>query len=81
MAYTSIDSAYTSPVRRIQIYIDDAVDEALDRRARHEHRSKASLIRDAVDLAYPDDRADPFDEWVGGIDEAAGDIDEIVYRR
>ena len=59
MAYTSIDSAYTSPMRRIQIYIDDAVDEALDRRARHEHRSKASLIRDAVDLAYPDDRARP----------------------
>jgi predicted transcriptional regulator len=65
----------------IEIYIDDAVDEALDRRARQEHRSKASLIRDAVEWAYPDDRQDPLDEWVGGLDESPGDIDDIIYRR
>lgn len=69
-------------VKRIQIYIEDAVDEALTRRARHERRSKAALIRDAVRREYGDvPKTDPFDDWAGGIDEAPGDIDDLVYRR
>jgi predicted transcriptional regulator len=72
---------YTSRVKRIQIYIDDTVDEQLSRRARRERRSKAALIREAVSREYFTDAADPFDAWAGGIDEAPGDIDDVVYRR
>jgi hypothetical protein len=68
-------------MKRIQIYIDDPTDELLARRARKEHRSKAALIRDAVRAAYGEAPSDPFDRWVGGIDEEPGEIDEIVYRR
>lgn len=72
---------YTRHVKRIQIYIDDAIDEQLSRRARRERRSKAALIREAVRREYFTEAADPFDEWGGGIDVAPGDIDEVVYRR
>jgi predicted transcriptional regulator len=74
---------YTSPVmKRIQIYIDDSVDEALTQRARRERRSKAALIRDAVSHEYGNPpTTDPFDDWAGGIDEAPGDIDDVVYAR
>jgi predicted transcriptional regulator len=68
-------------VKKIQIYIDDEVDELLAVRARKERRSKAALIRDAVRAQYGQAEADPFDDWAGGIDEAPGDIDELVYRR
>jgi hypothetical protein len=68
-------------MKRIQIYIDDAVDEQLARRARREGRSKAALIRDAVRRAYEPQTADPFDEWAGGVDEEPGVIDDVVYRR
>jgi predicted transcriptional regulator len=67
-------------MKRIQIYIDDSVDEALTKRARKERRSKAALIRDAVERAYPEQGHDPLDAWAGGIDGVPGDIDEIVYR-
>jgi predicted transcriptional regulator len=69
-------------MKRIQIYIEDDVDEALTRRARRDHRSKAALIRDAVSRVYGEvPTSDPFDDWAGGIDEAPGDIDAIVYGR
>ncbi len=71
---------YTCPVKRIQIYIEDSVDELLTRLARRERRSKAALIRDAVKREYGATPADPFDAWAGGIEEAPGDIDELVYR-
>jgi len=72
---------YISRVKRIQIYIDESLDEALARRARRMRRSKAALIRDAVRREYGTTAADPFDRWGGGVDEAPGDIDEVVYRR
>jgi hypothetical protein len=68
-------------VKRIQIYIEDSVDEQLTRRARREHRSKAALIRDAVKREYSTSAADPLDEWAGGVDEPPGNIDDLVYRR
>ena len=69
-------------MKRIQIYIDDRADEELTRRARREHRSKAALIREAVDRAFgsPSD-LDPFDAWAGGIARDPGDIDVLVYDR
>lgn len=68
-------------MKRIQIYIDDVLDEQLTKRARSERRSKAALIRDAVRREYIPVGADPLDDWAGGVDEAPGDIDELVYRR
>ena len=68
-------------MKRIQIYIDDDVDERLAKRARREGRSKASLIRDAVRQEYGQPNADPFDDWAGGVDDAPGEVDDLVYRR
>jgi hypothetical protein len=67
-------------VKRIQIYIDDDVDERLARQAKRQGRSKAALIRDAVRQEYGTPTADPFDGWGGGIDDAPGNIDKLVYR-
>ena len=68
-------------MKRIQIYIDDPTDELLTRRARKERRSKAALIRDAVQATYGEPIRDPFDRWAGGVDQEPGDIDEVIYRR
>ena len=68
-------------MKRIQIYIEDDVDERLAKRARREGRSKAALIRDAVRREYGQPSVDPFDDWAGGVDEAPGSIDDVVYRR
>lgn len=73
--------AYTAWMKRIQIYIEDSVDELLIRRARRERRSKAALIRDAVRREYGENPEDPFDRWAGGVDDSPGDVDELVYRR
>jgi Ribbon-helix-helix protein, copG family len=68
------------PVKRIQIYIDEAANEALSRASRREHRSKASLIREAVDRQYGGDlEPDPFDSWAGGVEGDPGEIDAVVY--
>jgi len=67
-------------MKRIQIYIDETADELLSKAARREHRSKASLIREAVERQYGaavDE--DAFDAWAGGVDGAPGDIDAVVY--
>ena len=39
---------YTPNMKRLQIYIDEDMDDALALRARRAHTSKAALIRDAV---------------------------------
>ena len=74
-------AAYHPTMKRIQIYIDDSIDEQLAKRARRERRSKAALIRDAVRREFGVSAPDPFDGWAGGIDEEPGQIDEVVYRR
>ncbi len=72
---------YTAQMKRLQIYIDEPLDELLTHRSRREGRSKAALIRDAVRRAYGEAPAnDPFDDWAGGIDDTPGDIDAVVYR-
>jgi len=69
-------------MRRLQIYIDEDLDEALAQRARRERRSKAALIREAVrrsvgEVGPPED---PFARWIGGSDSAPAPVDEIVYE-
>jgi hypothetical protein len=70
-------------VKRLQIMIDEDLDDALGHQARVERTSKAALIRRYVrerlaPLPAPDD--DPLWEFAGSIDgEPADDIDEVVY--
>ena len=73
---------YTPQMRRLQIYIDEDMDDALAQRARRERRSKAALIRDAVrrSLGEPVLVDDPFRSWIGGSDADPAPVDEVVYE-
>jgi Arc/MetJ family transcription regulator len=72
---------YTPLMKRLQIYIDEELDDALAVRARRAHTSKAALIREAVrrSIGEPEAAVDPFREWIGGSDADAASIDEVVY--
>lgn len=71
---------YTPPVKRLQIYIDEDLDDALAAEAARKKTSKAALIRELVrERLGGRARRDPLDELVGDIDAEPGDIDEVVY--
>ena len=72
---------YTPRMKRLQIYIDQELDDALAVRARRAHTSKAALIREAVrrSIGEPGPTVDPFRKWIGGSDVASAPIDEVVY--
>ena len=74
-------SMYTPDMKRLQIYIEEDLDDALASRARRTHTSKAALIRDAVrrSIGEPEPPIDPFRDWIGGSDVASAPIDEVVY--
>lgn len=70
-------------MRRLQIYMDEALDERLEAEALRRGVSKAALIRGAVahDLG-PTSHAvdDPWGALVGWLsDEPVEDIDELIY--
>lgn len=72
-------------MKRLQIYIDPEMDEALTLEAARDHTSKAEIIRRLV-AEHTDTRAqsDPVDELVGaftGHPGHAADIDDVVYGR
>ena len=78
--YTSLHVMYSLGMRRLQIYIDDDMDELLAVHARREGTSKAALIRSAVRERYAEYVTDdPLDEWIGAIDAESGDVDDVVY--
>lgn len=71
-------------MRRVQIHLGEAVDEALAAEATRRGISKAQLIRDLIEQAMPSttDAAtvnDPLDELVGTVDIDPADVDEVVY--
>jgi hypothetical protein len=72
---------YTHHVRRLQIYIDEELDDALASRAHRTRTSKAALIRDAVrrSIGEPKPPADPFRDWIGGGDAEPAPVDDVVY--
>jgi hypothetical protein len=74
---------YDHHVKRLQIMIEEELDEALEREARKESTSKAALIRRYVARELkplPPIEQDPIWELVGsGPDIEPGDIDEVVY--
>ena len=69
-------------MRRIQIYLDEAVDEALQSEAARTGRSKASLIRECVAGRYGRPavaEVDPLDRLIGAFDVEPAPVDEVVY--
>ncbi len=70
------------PVKRLQIMLDEDLDEGLDRMAKAERVSKAALIRRFVRGALeplPALADDPLTEMVGADDFAPVAVDDVVY--
>jgi len=73
---------YRCRVRRLQISIDEDLDEALAVEAARRHISRAALIRELVrQHIAPARQRDPFAALIGDIDDDAGDIDAVVYEQ
>lgn len=74
-------------MKRLQIMIDEDLDEALGHQARKEKTSKAALIRRYVRdrvKPLPALEDDPLWAWVGGGEGEPGDsasVDDVVYPR
>ena len=72
-------------MRRIQIHIDEPLDEALQQEARRRGTSKAALVRDAVAREYPSSALARDEDGLTLLDgifdggEADTDVDEVVY--
>jgi hypothetical protein len=67
-------------VKRINIYIDEALDKRAEREARRRNISKAALIRQSLLTELGTTTRDPIDELVGLSDAApVDDIDAVVY--
>jgi hypothetical protein len=68
-------------MKRLQIYIDEEMDDALALRARRAQTSKAALIREAVrrSIGEPERTVDPFHDWIGGSEADPAPVDEVVY--
>lgn len=68
-------------MRRIQIYIEEELDERLGSEAARSGISKAALIREAVALRYESSAlpSDPLDQLVASLDVEPGNVDEVVY--
>jgi len=69
-------------MKRLQISLEEDLDEALAIEASRKRTSKAALIREYVrERLGPHESAhDPMSKLIGHIDEDPGDIDEVVYR-
>ena len=70
-------------MKRLQIMIDEDLDQALERRATSEGTSKADLIRKCVRAVLkplPPLSADPIAQMVGADDFEPAPIDEVVYE-
>jgi hypothetical protein len=69
-------------MKRLQISIEEELDDALATEAARRKTSKAALIREFVRERLGGRRpsADPMVPLIGDIDAEAGDIDEVVYR-
>jgi Ribbon-helix-helix protein, copG family len=68
-------------MKRLQISIDEDLDDALAVEAVRRKTSKAALIREFVcdRLGGRTPGEDPMAALIGDIDDEAGDIDHVVY--
>ncbi|MHB1911677.1 MAG: ribbon-helix-helix domain-containing protein [Acidimicrobiales bacterium] len=77
---------YTPAIRRIQLHLDEELDEVLTRRAFERHMPKAALIREylAEQVASgPPLPGDPSSNLVGiyeGEAQESANIDAVLYR-
>jgi Ribbon-helix-helix protein, copG family len=71
-------------VKRIQIHIDEALDEAAEGEAARRGQSKAALIREAIanELSLETEPAhDPWAAMTGWLDDGAvKDLDAVIYE-
>lgn len=75
---------YAVSVKRLQILIDEDLDEALEWMARDEGTSKAALIRRFVRDRVTVRRSiqdDPIWGMIGAYTGASGPVDDVVYPR
>ena len=75
---------YTVNMRRIQIYIEEDLDDLLQVEAEKSKRSKASLIRECVSARYEGisgTDSDPLTALIGTVDIVPADVDDVVYRK
>ena len=70
---------YTHPMKRLQIYIEEELDEALAAEAARNKTSKAALIRGFVAERLGGTKKDPIDDLVGSLDFEPASIDDVVY--
>ena len=68
-------------MKRLQIYIEEELDEALAVQAAREKTSKAALIRRFVADRLGGPRTDPLDDLIGVSDAEPAGIDDVVYPR
>lgn len=68
-------------MKRLQISIEEDLDDALAMEAARRKTSKAALIREFVRerLGGAKPGSDPMAALIGDIDDEAGDIDDVVY--
>ncbi len=74
---------YAPSMKRLQILIDEDLDDALEAQAKLEGTSKAALIRRFVRLqldALPPLDADPLGQMIGADDFEPESVDDVVYR-
>ncbi len=84
--YTALRPAYTQEMKRLQIYIPEAMDAALSAEAVRSRRSKADLIREYVGERLPDHHPERngLDDLIGmfeGSSEDSASVDDVVYGR
>ena len=74
---------YTVGMRRIQLYMEPDIDDALTAAAAKRGISRSALMRDAVRALLgteTDELADPLDSLAGRFDvEPSDDIDAVIY--
>ena len=71
-------------MKRLQIMIDEDLDQILDQMAIDEGTSKAALIRRFVRervAPIPPIQEDPLWELIGGISVEPASVDDVVYPR
>lgn len=69
-------------MKRLQIMIDEDLDQGLERLARARRTSKAALIRQFVRekiVPLPPLEEDPIYGMIGAYDFESGPVDEVVY--
>lgn len=71
-------------MKRLQIYIDERVDQALGAEARRKNTSKAALVREYVAARLPVPDQDPVEAFIASFDggpDLSASVDDVVYDR